>query len=352
MSLLTASNPSYKPTMHKERDIALDGVRGMAALCVVFSHVASMTWTPFYDRREPGLFEWGLWHLGAPAVDMFFLLSGYVVTRSLLRRPGTYGNYLLSRGVRLYPIAWMAVIAGALLRFANLPLIPGTSLILANIKSGVDALDIIGLMTFIAPLPPVNNINAPLWTLFVEMQAALAMPLLAFCARRNPRWLLPLGILGTIMVGGALGRTYPFYFAGFILGAALAGGEDQVVKAPKPLLVMIFFLPVLLLRHIMSSDDAALRVICAIGALGVLLSIRQGAANGMLTSRPSQFLGRISYPLYAVHWPVMVAFTLTGGAAYGITLSAFASMPVSILVAWMLSRMVDEPATRLARILR
>ena len=171
--------------MMNERDDGLDGARGIAAMAVVLSHVAAMTWVPFVDGAGNGsTLERVLWHLGAPAVDLVLVLSGYVVTRSLLRRPVDYFPYLLGRLVRLLPVAWIAIGLGLALRSAGLHAPSGTSSGLLELASPLTSADVIGLMTLVAPVPNVDVISPPLWTLVLEMQAAYAMPLLASCSAR------------------------------------------------------------------------------------------------------------------------------------------------------------------------
>lgn len=337
--------------MTKQRDRALDGLRGIAAMCVVLSHVAAMTWTPFSEERASTWLEWALWNLGAPAVDVFFVLSGYVIASSLLRRPAPYGEYVLSRLVRLYPIAWMAVCAGLLLRHFDLkPIIGMTSGL--QIGQRLDLADVAGFMTFIAPIPMVNKVNAPLWTVVIEMQAALVLPFIVAAARRSIWPVLIGALLLPVLAVQVSGYSYPFYFAGFPVGVALAAAEGRIPKAPRPMTVLVFFVLLLMGRHVIQSDDAMLRVPGAIFAAGIIIAVRQGALRRLLEHRVLQWLGTISYPLYALHWPVMVAAAILFGSTIGIHGAALASIPASLLAALLASRLIDRPAIRLSNLLR
>lgn len=339
--------------MRTTRDTALDGVRGIAALCVVLSHVAAMSWNPFSDRIEEGTFVGRmLWHLGAPAVDIFFVLSGYVVTKAIVQRKPDYTEFLLGRMVRLYPIAWIAVLAGLLLRAGGLSAPPGASEALQALKGHLETSDILGFTTMLAPIPMANKVNPPLWTLVVEMQAALVMPLLAWAAVRRPQ-LVAVGwaFLAAVIVP-ALGWYYPYFFTGFGLGAALVVLEPRIPRAPRPYAALAFFMVALLCRHYLDTEEPSLRIPCALAAAGVVLMIRQGAARNVLESRPAAWLGSISYPLYAVHWPIMAAFCMTMGWYVGVTWAAVASIPVTMAVAMALERWVDRPAIALSRLMR
>jgi peptidoglycan/LPS O-acetylase OafA/YrhL len=339
--------------MIEARDRSLDGLRGIAAFAVVVSHVAAMTWNPFYDKgADPAVWQKMLWHLGAPAVDVFLVLSGYVVAGALIRSRAGYGEYLLGRMARLYPVAWLAVLAGLALRVADLRIPGAMSAATVLIRDPLGASDMIGFATMIAPIPTVNSVNPPLWTLVLEMQAALIMPLLAWGARRDARILALLSLAVPTLAASLIGYAYPYYFTGFGIGAALVVFERRVPQAPRPAVVLIFFGAILLCRHFLDSEDAGLRVPCALAAAGVVLAIRQGAAHALLRSRVCSWLGDVSYPLYAIHWPVMAAFCMILGTRIGITAAAVISIPLSVALAWVVSRAVDRPAIALSRTLR
>ena len=339
--------------MTQGRDTALDGLRGIAAFAVVLSHVVAMTWNPFYDGKlVPAAWQLALWHLGAPAVDVFLVLSGFVVTRAIARSADGYGGFVLGRLIRLYPVAWVAVLAGAALRLYG----PGFP---AGITSGMDeltkplgALDVLGLSNLILPFPAINRINPPLWTLIIEMQAAFGMPILAWGARRNPVLLAICTIILAVLLTAAVGYPYPLYFVAFAIGSSFAVLEGRIPQAPRPTLVLVFFLALLLCRHYLNTEDPTLRVPCAIAAAGVILAIRQGAASRILRSRVAAWLGSVSYPLYAIHWPIMAFACATLGWRIGVTGAALASIPAALATAWAVERLIDRHAVALSRMTR
>lgn len=340
--------------MNQGRYIALDGLRGIAALAVVFSHIASMTWMPFKDKRDPELFEWALWHLGAPAVDIFLVLSGFVIARSLIKNPSPYLDYMLSRMVRLYPVAWVAVGVGFALRGIGLEPFIGMSPSI-DMKEELGISDIIGLMTMIGPIPNVSTVNPPLWTLVLEMQAAFFMPVLAYVARRNPALLAAIGLIVLFSLTMITSYVYPIFFYGFFVGAALAGLEGKIPVTPKPVLLLVVAGIALMMRHYLSFmdfEDYILRIPSAVAAAGVIIAIQQGAGKALLESKPVQWLGDISYPLYAVHWPILAGVTMMYGKSMGVTTAAIMAIPFAILIAWLVGIAVDKPAITLSKILR
>lgn len=338
--------------MIKARDTTLDGIRGIAALCVAFSHVAAMQWVAGIDAKDPTAWQWLLWHLGAPAVDLFMVLSGYVVAGSLSRRATPYGEYVLSRMVRLYPVAWIGVAFGLALRAAGLTPLIGMSSLISDLSTPILPGDMIGMTTMLAPIPRVNIVNPALWTLVLEMQAALAIPFILWLARRSALGVAIAGAFIPAIVAVALHEAYLLPMCGFVFGVVLSVVEDRIPQAPRPNGALLFFLVILLCRHYLSSDDPMLRVPCALAAAGVVLTVRQGAARRLLCGRIPEWLGAISYPFYAVHLPIMSAFAMTLGRHVGVPMAALASIPFSLVVARLVETAVDRHAVRLSRLVK
>lgn len=317
----------------------LDGARGLAALAVVFSHVAALSYVP-WGSRPPTPTEYALWHLGAPAVDLFFVLSGSVVAGSLLRRPAPL-PYLLRRWVRLAPVAYLAVLLGLLARLVAAQAPDGFSLIVTHdLRAPLDPRDLWGALTLSFPAPNANHLNPPLWTLIVEMQAALVMPLLTRAARWP--WTLAPAIL--LCVSAAVhGWTQALYFPMFLLGAVLArtrptlpGWAAQAALAAG--------LAVLLQRFVTGSDDPFTRYLTAPGAALVIVAITSGAARRLLEAPSVQWLGRVSYSLYATHFPLLLAVSVLGTrAGVNLSLSAVLALPLCLLAAGLTHRLLEVP---------
>ncbi|MCK8788032.1 acyltransferase [Roseomonas sp. NAR14] len=336
------------------RDHALDGLRGLAALSVVLSHVAALTWVPFIDGRPaPDIFRYGMWYLGAPAVDLFFVLSGYVVARSLLRRRTGYVPFVLSRAIRLLPVAWLGVLAGLVLRqHIGVPP-PGMSRAIERLSQPLTFGDMVGFITMTAPIPAADLLNPSLWTMFVEMHAGFAMPLIALCAQRAPVAFGIAGFAGCIILAFVVtGSPYALYIGAFCLGAAYAAGRAEVPRIPVPVALLGASLVLLLVRHWVGSDADTWRPVSTLGALGVIIAVEQGAGRRLLTSPPVHWLGAISYPLYTLHYPVLVAGALLAGHRMGITASGIAAIPVALLLATIAWILADRPSIALSRAVR
>jgi len=332
----SASRTRFHPSV---RLTSLDGVRGLAALMVVLSHVAAMTYAP-WGGTTPTTLEFALWHLGAPAVDVFFILSGFVVTQSLLRRPAVL-PYLTRRWVRLAPLAYLAVLLGLLSKpLAELAGSDFSVLVTRDLQAALTPKDLLGSLTLTFPALNANHLNPPLWTLIVELQVALLMPLFAKLSRA---WWTLLPVMLITFVLALLGWTQAFFFPAFLLGAILARAE---IHLPKSLVLPALLLGLVMLfqRHLTGSDDLFVRYLAMPGAALILLSVLNGAGAKLLASDAAQSLGRLSYALYATHFPVMLTVTiLASNAGHSPLLGALLSLPACFIIAFVAHALIERP---------
>jgi peptidoglycan/LPS O-acetylase OafA/YrhL len=147
-----------------ERIRSLDGVRGIAVLCVVIFH--------FFPRSGAGML-WPLASTGWIGVDLFFVLSGYLITSVLLKYRGGanyYRNFYLRRALRLLPLYYSLFLGVLVLtpllrihwRFGHLVmLLHGANLVLPTDSS-------------LGMLGPFNFFHV--WSLSVEEQFYLLWP--------------------------------------------------------------------------------------------------------------------------------------------------------------------------------
>ena len=173
---------------------ALDGMRGIAALAVLLHH--------FPPIRRPLLF-----HNGLLAVDIFYLLSGFVIALAYDRRLAEglgARRFMTIRIIRLWPIMMLGVVAVDCFSLDQ-PTVGGKDLPL----SVGQRLACAGLNLFILPCPPGMSplmfpANPPEWTLFYELVANLLFAL-AFALLLKPRALIALiGFGGVIAAAGVL----------------------------------------------------------------------------------------------------------------------------------------------------
>lgn len=334
------------------RDHALDGLRGIAAIMVFFNHVAMMTWYPREGGGDPNGMEFSLWHLGAPAVDIFFVLSGYVLAASLedvRLDPRALGAFLARRWVRLVPVAWTGIAIGLLVRAAIVPLQQGPLVGMAHMDLPLRWQEIVGMITFSMPMPDTERLNVPLWTLVMEMYASMLIPLTVMGIRAQGRFFLVPAFLSWILLWQATGRLEFMTLPLFVLGVALriyvpALPRRSAYAALAIGLVLVFS------RHLFGSFDPWHRYVSGVGAAFLIMAIRAGALHHALTCGPVAWLGRISYPFYGVHFPLLLASTiLLSARGVQTNLAAIAALPFALALADVVQRTVERWSIRASR---
>ena len=221
--------PTLKPrsSAPAPRDLPLEGLRGLCALAVFYAHLfiparaIDPAWAP------PAQFWW--FNLGAPAVLMFFVLSGYVIGL-VTTQPPTNGNvrtYLVHRAARLTPLNTIAVLVSCLL----LPSVDGRTFV-----GNLLFLENAEPYPWLGHFPPLFN-NTNLWSLNFE-----AVYYLGFIAvwRFAPPTLVVFGLMVVVVVAHSVGLPIPAIFARYACGAlywlaglAIAWHATPVASEPR-----------------------------------------------------------------------------------------------------------------------
>ncbi|MFF1701473.1 acyltransferase family protein [Streptomyces sp. NPDC058252] len=149
------------PVARKDRLAALDGLRFLAALSVVLFHFVGQTpqamivvWGRPYQTTFPALH--GYFAFGRLGVDLFFLISGFVICMSAWGR--TPRDFFISRVTRLYPMYWVAIVVSAcVIYLADSPFgHPNPRVLFAN-------------FTMLQTPLGVANLDPVYWTLWPEL---------------------------------------------------------------------------------------------------------------------------------------------------------------------------------------
>lgn len=309
---------------------ALDGLRGLAIACVLAGHFADVAG-------------------GALGVDLFFCLSGFLITTLLLEELDEVGRISLvgfyaRRCRRLLP-----ALAALLVAYAVVALALGRSL-LAILEGGFYTANI--AQAFFHPAELAASGLTHLWSLAEEEQFYALWPLafLLLVRRSRPeRWLVAaLAALVAYRVALAVAgashlRLYmgtDTHADGLIAGALLAFLRWRGVQvAWLAKLSVLFFVAIwlrgFLFAHGVSGGwDAYGLPIAELGAVGLVASAL--SSEGVLTARPCVGLGRISYSLYLWHVPVLWLF---GGERLVALVLSFAAAVASY-------RFVESPFRR------
>jgi peptidoglycan/LPS O-acetylase OafA/YrhL len=330
----------------------IDGLRAIAVLAVLAYHCS------------PDHFPNG--YLG---VDIFFVISGYVITASLVRRKhadlrGFLLDFYARRVRRLMPPLIVCVLVSAILISLFNPQ-PGQMLGLGwRALLGVSNLQLYREATdYFSPATDLN-IYTHTWSLGVEEQFYLLFPILVWgcgLARGEAtlrRRLLPVLLLGasaslvSFVVLQRINQPAAFFLmpprfweiaAGALLFLLISrsvgqagGGVIQRLPSGLPLLLLLAILGLpIRLTGAWSTVIAVLATTILIGSLR-----SETWAFRCLSWRALVFIGLLSYSLYLWHWPVLVISRWTIGI-HGWSLPFQVSL--SLLLAWLSWRFVECP---------
>ena len=345
----------------------LDGLRGIAALVVVFSHLALTTsglanaWLDRSAKLTP--MQYGLvysplhllWN-GTAAVYVFFVLSGFVLVLPVAKAAGStdWGSYYAKRLLRLYLPVWGSLV------FASLLLV-----VVPHVSAGAQTWWVQNVTVAWNPLSvahdgvlllPTGLTNAPLWSLRWEVVFSLLLPLYALFALRLRRlWPAKVVIvLVAVFLGGLLSQEWLFYLPIFALGAFIAVEHQAIValakKTPRAISIGLAIVAILTLNAVWFSraQIPGTGAIPAVGAgLAVMLFVAWPPAIRLGNLTVSRWLGRVSFSLYLVHYPIVLAsaWLLRPVSPY---LSVFAGLVLALVFAEVFYRFVERPAHKLA----
>lgn len=284
----------------------IDGLRGLAVLMVLVYHA----W--------PGLLPGGF-----TGVDIFFVISGYVVTRSLRYAEGTDQGLLpfyLRRVRRLFPALlftlWGTLALGRFgLNWEQFDQLRSMDLAGALFVPNLWALNFQGYFDQGAHLGPLSH----LWSLGVEEQFYLTWPLIHLALRRRYGSLhaVLLVLAGLSLIHCLSGQSEPAFYlptsrAWQLLGGAwLALMEPTSVWPPvegKGYFGWLGLLLIAVAGYLASGDGypGLWALAPVVGSLGLIYgSPRSPRLRKLLGAWPLYVCGLLSYPLYLFHWPAL-----------------------------------------------
>lgn len=294
-------------TTQSPHNVELQSLRGIAAAVVMVHHalrtLSGTSWA--YRLSEVPL-------NAHAAVIIFFVLSGYVLTRSLMRRGidgRGVGVFYIRRIFRVFPALWLGVIFGvAYLAIAAHMAVPGLSdwmnIHSVPFKATAHAVasNLLGLENILLPSA---------WTITVELCASLLLPVLVLFFLRMPVAILPTIILfGTVTaIVGPAARNVPFYLVDFAMGAGIASAPAAQQLRPG-IVGMIGAVAVLCFIQIFPQTGVVYWISALVMGLASTVLIRGLVTTPIswLRHRSLVALGDWSYSLYLLHLPI--AFTI------------------------------------------
>lgn len=350
---------------------SLDGLRGVAALIVVVHHV-SLLYPPIAatymggETPHAGSLSWWLTYsplklltAGPEAVIVFFVLSGFVLTLPLLNgRPFDWMAYYPRRLARIgIPVVCSIVFGAALaLLVAQDPALAPSSWVAA---SSVFPVSIERFLTNIDPMTGDFALNNPLWSIYWEMAFSMMLPLFVGVAVLLRRWwplLLALAVF-TVFLGKDAHADGFHYLPAFFVGALAAVGLPMVRSVGSRisswrggwlvwLVTLIASLLLLISSWLVAGAgplvNAALFGVQPVAAVGLLVCCLEWRPLAAVLSRgPFLWAGRVSFSLYLVHVPIIVAFSylLHGMSLIVVACAAIASaLGAAVLFYWLVEK--------------
>lgn len=337
----------HPPGMANQHYPALDGFRGIAALCVVIYHLE-------HTLGGPQLFP----HAWL-AVDFFFMLSGFVLMHAYKKRLAegmSLRSFISIRVSRLWPL----ILLGSVL--APLPILIYRPEIADPAKLAVATLFSALLIPILKPTAFGDTtfpLNAPLWSLLLEMLASVAFGLWAL----KPSWMLPhivaiLSLSALIIfaaLGGNLGGTgatadltvlmaIPRIGLPFALGMVLYRAQRPTSSFTGAfLLLSLMLIAAFMVPQTPGGDPLYELIAIGIGfpAL-IIVAARLGISS--LENKSCQFLADLSYPVYVLHWPLLL---LAGGLTSDRSLAFYITTVLAICgLGWTALKLFDEPVRK------
>jgi peptidoglycan/LPS O-acetylase OafA/YrhL len=342
-----SSNRQYRPDV--------DGLRALAVLSVILFHVDAFL--------LPG---------GFVGVDIFFVISGFLISRNILeelaRGRFSIGEFYRRRVKRIAPP--MVVVVGATLLAAQLLMLP------EDVERAADS-----ALWSLASLANVffwthhdggyfaaASHDQPLlhlWSLGVEEQFYILWPLLLLLIHRA-RWLL-VGAGLVAVASFALGEivfardpSFAYYMlptragelllGGMVALASLRGVERRLPAAavtPMALVGLVLMIGPLFLLSETSVFPGLLAVPPTLGTALLILAghCAKNPISRVLSVRPLVWIGLVSYSAYLWHWPLLSLYRYGGHAQIGATAGAVL-IGTTFALAWMTYRYIETPARR------
>ena len=338
----------------------LDSMRGLAAVCVVLFHFSARADLPFLFPR------------GYLAVDFFFGLSGFVLTQAYAERLKAtldIATFIRQRLIRLLPILAPGVVIAVLLEFWRPNITSSGRHLLETALAAC-----LGIFAIPWPFPTsleqaIFPLNGVVWSLFFEILVSI---LFAFAVKSRALrgWALATSAVGgvgivtyvstmdSLSTMGPLLTTWPAgfprVFFSFFVGVLLSQAHSRAsgIRVPPGMIYVYFaaFAVIFSIPRMTATPDTLIDLACVMLVFPVLILSMANCRTPARFSKASSVAGQLSYPLYAVHYPIVrgVGYvilrhpmpTLARLGIVGLTMIGL------VVLAWALFRYYDEPLRR------
>lgn len=354
----------------------LDGLRGVAAMLVVWYHV----FEGFQFAGNKPVIDF-INH-GYLAVDFFFMLSGFVIGYAYDDRWGkslTMSGFFRRRLIRLHPMVMLGALIGAIsFLLTGMERWDGTHstlllTLIALVCSWLMIPALPGMQRDVRGNGEMFPLNGPCWSLFFEYignilyaiiirrlstralawLTALLCCALTWFAVTNQSGYGSIGVGWTVDTTNQLGGTLRM-LCPFTIGMLMSRVFKPIKNVRGAFWICTIIL--LVLFHVPFIDggtpmslNGIFEAACIICIFPIIVWLgASGTTTDNTSRRICRFLGDISFPLYIVHYPLMYAFYMWLIKTELYTFSetwpiAISTMACSICIAWLSLRFYDEP---------
>jgi peptidoglycan/LPS O-acetylase OafA/YrhL len=331
----------------ENRFVALDGLRGIAAICVVALHVSvSFDKSAYFPHA----------HL---AVDFFFMLSAFVIANAYAVRMAngmTFRRFLAIRWIRLFPLYFAGLMLGIFVYLLQVQSFTLDGIALAKV--------ILAALFFLPSSQDLGHgwgssfpLNGPAWSLFWEWVGNIAWALVL--TRLGKTSLIVLTVAAGILYctqallndmvnqGHPIRLAFP-YLAGLVLWSRKAERYD-VGTTLEPLALAVLLLTLLNLpSDVFGISRGGYEAAAACIGFPAVIAWGSRIRLQRRTTTAAVWLGGISSPIYILHMPIVRLFAepatrLGHGYAYWIPLTVLAEVLFVLAFAYSMLRIWDIP---------
>jgi peptidoglycan/LPS O-acetylase OafA/YrhL len=367
------ANPRM-PSKHLSHLFELDVVRGLMSWWVVVGHV--LAFAGFQENNVPSVTA-VVMH-GAYAVNVFMMMSGFVIANLLADKNESYNVFLVRRFLRIYPVFLVALAVAILARPLYIPILLSSRVPLPWHYDRIWVAEnnhfwphVLAHLSMLYGVIPESTLRysgiallGPAWSMTIEFQYYLLAPLLILIARRfgGKGWITVIAVAGLVsqVFAASLQRNFPtslptflpLFLAGMTSYWIYAQMREQEPKVPADILLA----GVPLLYLVTGSVPATIwgftmALILANGQSPVVSKMKS------LLNQPSLlFLGKISYSTYLIHYPILwlgkalVARVALHANPFVVAPALFAlTIPATLCASALLYHFVEKPGIDFGR---
>ncbi len=334
----------------------IDGLRGIAAIGIaLFTHY--YFWLPEMNYPFLNKVTYWFWNYASYFVDLFFVISGFImvyVYKDKIKQ-GNIGfvDFTKKRLVRFYPMMVLALVLLLVLQLVH-----------QKVDGMFFAYELVydnSVMSFLLNLLCLHgtglvgiSFNAPTWYLSIVLIMYMIFYVVTYHTRKNN--MENVAYVGLFLLGLTIAiKGYPTVFlncrglVGFFAGCILCEAcyrFEMLSKKTKDIVTWLVFGALIVFCGVSAiyshaiygrNDIVVVVYVLLIWVPIVFLAVENSFVRNVLKVRPLRFLGKISFSMYVLHFPVMIAIDLVNvGLGFNVTYDspkAFIVYAVAVFIA-------------------